>query len=103
MLIGNAGLNSIANQVSQQGYSVAHSISKEAGADLGGSNFGTGTKIGSSVFQQTNERIYQDGQRLTSKNMGDAQGTIEQFENKQAYTKNATLAALQQNIMDVSS
>ena len=103
MLVGNVGLNTIANQVSQQGFSAAHSFSKQASANLSVSNFGTQTKIGSSKFQQANEEVYQYGSNATAKNMREVTSTVEQFENEQSYTKNATLAAIRQSTMDMSA
>ena len=40
MLIGSVGLNTIANQTAQDGYSAAHAASKEASRNLSVSNFG---------------------------------------------------------------
>lgn len=103
MLIGRAGLNSIANQVSSQGFSVSHAFSKQTEANLSVSNFGNETKIGSSRFQQGNEDTQRWGGNATAKNMQDVQGTIRQFEDKQSYTQNATLAAIRQSTMDISA
>ncbi|MBQ8698745.1 MAG: hypothetical protein IJ812_06835 [Schwartzia sp.] len=102
MLIGSVGLNSIANQVAQDGYSAAHASSKEASRNLSVSNFGSETKAGSSKFQQANEMAAQEGNRATAENMRETTSTFEQFEEKQSYTKNATLAAIRQNTMDIS-
>ncbi len=102
MLIGNVGLNTIANQTAQQGYSAAHETSKEAGRNLSVSNFGSETKAGSSKFQQSNEVAAREGSRATAEKMQETTTTFEQFEEKQAYTKNATLAAIRQNTMDIS-
>ncbi len=101
MLVGSVGLNTIANQTAQQGYSAAHAASKEAGRNLGVSNFGNETKAGSSKFQQTNEMAAREGGRATAENMRETTTTFEQFEDKQSYTKNATLAAIRQSTMDI--
>ena len=102
MLIGSVGLKTIANQTAQEGYSAAHAASKEASRNLSVSNFGSETKAGSSRFQQSNEMAAREGNRATAKKMQESTSTFEQFEEKQAYTKNATLAAIRQNTMDIS-
>ena len=102
MLIGSVGLNTIANQTAQQGYSAAHAASKEASRNLSVSNFGSETKAGSSRFQKSNEMAAREGSRATAEKMQETTTTFEQFEEKQAYTKNATLAAIRQNTMDIS-
>ena len=102
MLIGSVGLNTIANQVSQDGYGAAHAASEEASRNLSVSNFGSETKLGSSRFQQSNEEASREGNRATAEKMQESTSTFEQFEEKQSYTKNATLAAIRQNTMDIS-
>ena len=102
MLIGSVGLNTIANQAAQDGFNAAKKSSKEAERNLSVSNFGNETKIGSSRFQQSNERANRDGNAATARNMQEVQSSIEQFEDKQSYTKNATLAAIRQSTMDIS-
>ena len=103
MLIGSVGLNTIANQAAQDGFNAAKKSSKEAERNLSVSNFGDQTKIGSSKFHQANEEAYQYGSSATAKNMREVTSTLEQFENKQSYTKNATLAAIRQSTMDMSA
>ena len=74
MLIGDVGLNSIANQTAQQGYSAAHAASKEASRNLSVSNFGSETKAGSSKFQQSNEVAAREGNRATAEKMQETRG-----------------------------
>ena len=103
MLVGKLGLNTIANNVDQQGYQAAHKISKEAAKDLSVSNFGTETKVGKSPFQQMNKQIANDGQRATSSKMREVTKTEKQFSEKLSYQKNATLAAIKQSTIDMQS
>ena len=102
MLIGSVGLSTIANQTAQEGYSAAHAASKEASRNLSVSNFGSETKAGTSKFQQANETAAREGNRATAHNMREVTTTFEQFEKKQSYTKNATLAAIRQSTMDIA-
>lgn len=103
MLVGKLGLNTIANNVDQQGYQAAHKISKEAGDDLSVSNFGSKTKVGKSPFQQINKQISNDGQRVTSSKMREVTQTEKQFSEKLSYKKNATLTAIRQSTIDMQS
>lgn len=103
MLIGNIGLNSIANQVGTQGYHAAQSIAKETASNLEVSNFGNETKIGSSKFKQANEQAVADGQQATANNMRESRETMEQFTTKMSYTKNATLEAIRQSTLDIQA
>ena len=102
MLVGNVGLNSIANDTSTQGYQAAKHISNEAKKDMSVSNFGNETKAGSSVFQQSNEKADKLGQEATSEKMKEVEKTVESFVNKIAYTKNATLEAIRQSTVDMN-
>ena len=103
MLVGSVGLNTIANQTATQGYQAAHKSSVEANANLSVSNFGTETKAGSSKFQQSNEEAQRYGEGATAKNMQEVTETFEQFEEKQSYTKNATLEAIRQSTLDFNA
>ncbi|MBQ7516085.1 MAG: hypothetical protein IJS96_07350 [Schwartzia sp.] len=102
MLIGQTGLITTSNQISQMGYQAAHQLSKETASVSEVSNFGSETKVGSSKFIQANEQAAQYGQQATAENAHETTQTFEQFENKQAYTKNATLEAIRQSTMDIS-
>ena len=102
MLVGKMGLNTIANDVQTQGYNAAHKLSKEASQNLSVSNFGDETKAGTSKFQQTNEKVSQDGEKAASEKAQEAAQTREQFSEKMSYQKNATLAAIQQSTLDIS-
>lgn len=103
MLIGKLGLNTIANETVQKGYEQTHAISQRAGDYSRVSNFGSETKIGSSVFIQSNEQAAQDGEQATAANMKDVMHTFEQFEEKQSYTHNATLANLRSSNLDMQA
>ncbi len=102
MLIGQTGLNTIANQISSMGYHAAHQLAKETASVTDVSNFGNETKVGSSKFIQSNEQAAQLGGQATAESAHETTQTFEQFENKQAYTKNATLEAIRQSTMDIS-
>lgn len=102
MLIGKTGLNTIANEVQSQGYGAAHKASAQAGRNLGTSNFGNDTKIGSSEFQKGQERINSDGQKAVAEKMKDSAETQKNFSEKMSYQKNATLAIMQKNTLDIS-
>ncbi len=102
MLIGKVGLNSIANDVQTQGYGAAHKASKEANENLSVSNFGDETKAGSSQFQKANEEANAQGQKVVGEKMQDSTQTREDFATKMSYQKNATLAAIKTNTLDIS-
>ncbi len=102
MLIGKVGLNTIANDVQTQGYGAAHKASKEANANLSVSNFGDETKAGTSKFQRANDEVSEQGQKVVGEKMQDSTQTREEFSNKMSYQKNATLAAIKTNTLDIS-
>lgn len=103
MLVGKLGLNTIANNVDQQGYSATHKISKKAKEELSVSNFGSETKVGKSPFQKMNKQVYNDGQRATSNKMKEVTQSEKQFSEKLSYQKNATLAIIKQSTIDIQS
>ena len=49
------------------GRQVTHAKMEEVAAVTGGSNFGTGTKIGKGPFHQTQNRVVQDGAQSASR------------------------------------
>ncbi len=102
MLIGKVGLNTIANDVQTQGYGAAHKASMESRENLSVSNFGDETKAGSSKFQQSNEETSEQGQKVVAEKMKDETQTREDFSTKMSYQKNATLAAIKTNTLDIS-
>ena len=56
-----------ANREAQRiGGQVTHAKMQEVASVIGGSNFGTGTKLGKGQFHQTQNRVAQDGAQSTS-------------------------------------